>query len=58
MAVDCEWTIEYNASELSINDFRACKYDNLIAIWSLLGLTDILAAFIGNGDGNTVTAPF
>jgi len=47
-----------NERQWSVNDFRFCKYGNCIVIWSLLGITYVLAALIGKRDSNTVTAPF
>jgi len=38
-------------------DFLSCKYGNWTVIWSLLSMTDVLAAHIGKRDCNTVTAP-
>jgi hypothetical protein len=36
----------------------SCKYGNSAVTWSLLCITDVLAAFIGKRDSNMVTAPF
>jgi len=58
MAADVEWTIHYNERQLSVNDLWICKYGNQTVIWLLLCITDLLAAFIGKRDSNTVPTPF
>ena len=58
MAADVEWTIHQNERQRSVNDLWFCKYGNYTAIWSLLCITDVSAAFIGKRDSNMVTAPF
>jgi len=42
----------------SVNDLWSCKYGDSQVTWSLLCITDVLAACIGKRDSNTVTAPF
>jgi len=46
-----------NQSKRSVNNFWSCKYIKWIVIWSLLCITVISAAFLGNRGSNTVTAP-
>jgi len=58
MAADVEWTIHQNERQRSVNDLWYCKYGNYTVIWSLLCITEVLAAVIGNRDSNTVTAPY
>jgi len=43
---------------LSFNDLWCWTNGNYIVISSLLCVTDVLAAFVGKRDSNTVTAPF
>jgi len=47
-----------NERQWSVNNLRLCKYGNYTVLWSLLGIIDVLAAFIGQRDSNTVIAPF
>jgi len=56
-AADAEWTICSNERERSVNDLWSCKYANSPVTWSLLFVTNILAAFVGERDSNTVTTP-
>jgi len=58
MAPDVEWTIHSDEHQQSIKHLWSGKYGDAIVIWSLLCITDILAAFIGRGDSNTVTTSF
>jgi len=47
-----------NEHQWSVNDLWFCKYGNYTVIWSLLCVTDVLAAFIGKRYSNMVTTPF
>ena len=58
MVADVEWTIYKNERQRSVNEFMSCKYGNSIVNSWLLGITDVLAAFMGKTDNNAVTAPF
>jgi len=58
MAADVEWTIHQNEHQRSVNDFWFWKYGNYTVIWSLLCITDALAALLGKRDSNMLTAPF
>jgi len=58
MAADFEWTIHENERQWRVNDLWFCKYGICTLIWSLLSVTDVLAAFIGKRDSIMVTAPF
>jgi len=58
MAADVEWTIHQNERQHSVNNLWFCKYGNYTVIWSLLFITDVLAASIGKRVRSTVTAPF
>jgi hypothetical protein len=44
--------------KMSVNDLWSCTYGNSPVTWSMLCITDVLAAYIGKRDRNTVTAPF
>jgi len=44
--------------KMSVNNLWSCKYGNSPVTWSLLCKIDVLAAFIGKRDSNTVTASF
>jgi len=46
-AADVDRTIYYNERQWSVNNVWSCKYGNWIVICSLLGITDVLADFIG-----------
>jgi hypothetical protein len=48
----------YHEPQRSVNDLLSCRYGNSQVTWSLLCITDVLAASIGNSDSNTVTGPF
>ena len=58
MEADAEYIIHYNERQRSVNDLWFCKYGIYTVNWSLLCVTDVLAAVIGKGDSNTVTTPF
>ena len=58
IAADWEWTIYQNEHQRCINDFWSSKFRNWTVIWSLLCITDILAAFIGTTRSYMVTIPF
>jgi hypothetical protein len=47
-----------NERERSVNNLWLCKYGNPTVLWSLLGLINVLAAFICKRDSNTVIATF
>ena len=47
-----------NEHQRSVNDLWFCKSENCRVIWSLLCITNVLAAFIGKRDCNTATAQF
>jgi hypothetical protein len=57
MAAEIEWTMHQNECQQSVNDLWSCMYSNSAVIWSLLFITDVLAAFIGKRNSNTVNAP-
>jgi hypothetical protein len=54
------WSSPHSGNERqhSVNDLWLCKYGNYTVLWSLLGIINVLAAFIGNRDSTTVIAPF
>jgi len=58
IAADFEWTIHWNQRQQSVNNFWSSKFGNWKVIWSLLCISDIMAAFIGKKQGDTVTTPF
>jgi len=47
-----------NEHQQSVNDLWLCKYSNYTVVWSLLGIIDELAAFIGKRKSHTVITPF
>jgi len=58
LAADMERTMHYNRGQRNVNDNWSCKYSNWKVLWLLLCITDILAAFMGRRDSDTVTAVF
>jgi len=57
-AADVEWMIHWNELQRSVNNLWSCKYSNSPVTLSLLFITAILAASMGERDCDTVTAPF
>jgi hypothetical protein len=47
-----------NKRQRSVNDLWLFKHGNQAVLWSLLGIINVLAAFIGKRDSTTVIAPF
>jgi len=58
MAADVERIIQWIECQQSVNESLFCKSSNYTEIWSLLCITNVLAAFIIKRNINTVTALF
>jgi hypothetical protein len=58
MVANLDWTVHLNEHQQSVNDFESFMYGNWKVTWSLLSITNVLAAFFGQTINNTVTALF